>query len=65
MSKDESVLATRYENQKKVLQRMTLSLMDGGSERGLSSKEVQALREALLVLGWVPADVKLTPKEGA
>lgn len=49
----------KFESQKKVLQRMTLGLLEEGAERGLSDREAAVLRDALRELGWIPAELKV------
>lgn len=52
-------LQEKFDAQKKVLQRMVLSALERGRETGMEAHEVAALADALLVLGWLPPDVKV------
>lgn len=58
-------LEQKYERQKKVLQSLTIATLAWGADVGLNAAQVQALREALETLGWLPANLKVGGNEKA
>lgn len=56
---DLTVPKEKFDAQKKVLQRLTLRLLEHGTKSGLTAEEASALKESLDVLGWVPRDIRL------
>lgn len=49
----------KFEQHKKLAQRLTLHLLEVGVEDGLSPAEAAILKDALLTLGWLPPDVRV------
>lgn len=58
-------LEVKFERQKKVLQSLTIATLAWGADVGLNAAQVQALREALETLGWLPANLKVGGNEKA
>jgi hypothetical protein len=52
-------LRAKFEAQKKVLQRIVVRMLERGETTGMDSDEVRVLRDALVVLGWLPTDLKV------
>ena len=55
----QAVPRDKYDVQKRSLQRMVLVMLEGGALHGLTLLQVRALDDALRVLGWIPAEIKV------
>lgn len=49
----------KFDAQKKCLQKMVVARFERGKITGFEPDEVAAIHEALVVLGWIPVDLKV------
>ena len=52
-------LQERFDAQKRCLQRMVVAAFQAGSMNGLPAEGVRSLQASLVVLGWLPDDLRL------